>query len=104
MAATDDLDTREIQVTNALSLLRSADPSTLARSRVVASNTSTNGANTKRRGKAKAKANTSILKTVAVDTRLREFKNEPFRKSGGKLFVTLVEKNCLQRPVSLKVT
>ena len=86
MAATDDLDTREILVTNAFSLLRSADPSTLARNRVVASNTSTNGANTKRRGKAKAKANTSILKTVTVDTRLREFKNEPFRKSGGKLF------------------
>ena len=67
-------------------MLRSADPSTLARSRVVASNTSTNGANTKRRGKAKAKGNTPILKTVTVDTRLREFKNEPFRKSGGKLF------------------
>jgi len=84
MAATDDLDTREKLVTNALSLLRSGDPSTW--SRIVASNTSTNGANRKRRGKAKAKGKTSILKTVMVDTRLQEFKNEPFRKSGGKLF------------------
>lgn len=71
-------------VTNALSQLGRTQASNFARGRVVASN---KGKNKTKRGPGKTiqKKSTS-RKYVSVDARIREFKEEPFRKSNGKLF------------------
>ena len=71
-------------IKNALSQLRSPKPSDLARTRVVSSN------NTKQNGRARGPGNapkkSGKMKSTYVETRIREFKEEPFRNSGNKLF------------------
>ena len=71
-------------IKNALSQLRSRKPSDLARTRVVSSN------NTKQNGRARGPGNapkkSGKMKSTYVETRIREFKEEPFRNSGNKLF------------------
>ena len=71
-------------VTNALSQLKRAQASDFAKSRVVASN---KGKNKTQRGPGKTSQKKSTSLTyVPVDARIREFKEEPFHKSNGKLF------------------
>ena len=71
-------------IKNALSQLRSPKPSDLARTRVVSLN------NTKQNGRARGPGNapkkSGKMKSTYVETRIREFKEEPFRNSGNKLF------------------
>ena len=71
-------------IKNALSQLRSPKPSDLARTRVVSSN------NTKQNGRARGPRNapkkSGKMKSTYVETRIREFKEEPFRNSSNKLF------------------
>ena len=68
---------------DALSQLRSPKASDLARSRVVSSNKKKGDSG---RGPGKVSKKSTTLKTNFVDTRIREFKDEPFRKSNNKLF------------------
>ena len=68
---------------DALSQLRSPKASDLARSRVVSSNEKKGDSG---RGPGKVSKKSTTLKTNFVDTRIREFKDEPFRKSNNKLF------------------
>ena len=70
-------------VKNALTGLRFPKASDLARSRVVSSNKKQHDSG---RGPGKAKKSSSQLKSSFVETRIREFKDEPFRKSNNKLF------------------
>lgn len=71
-------------VTNALSQLRRAQESDFVRRRVVASH---KGNNKTQRGPGKTSQKKSTsLKYVSVNAIIREFKEEPFRKSNGKLF------------------
>ena len=67
---------------DALSQLRTPKASDLARSRVVSSNKKKGDSG---RGPGKVSKYSTKLKTNFVDTRMREFKDEPFRKSNNKL-------------------
>ena len=71
-------------VTNALSQLGRAKASDFVRRRVVASH---KGKNKTQRGPGKTSQKKSTsLKYISVNAIIREFKEQPFRKSNGKLF------------------
>ena len=85
------------QVINALSLLQSPTPSALARSRIVVSNETKKK---QQRGPGKASVKTStLLKNVSVETRIREYKDEPFCKSNNRLFC-----NACQEVLAVKAS
>ena len=84
-------------MTNALSQLRRPQVSDFARSRVVASN---KGVNKTQRGPEKtSQKKFTSLKYISTDARIREFKDEPFRKSNGELFC-----GACKEDVSVKVS
>ena len=83
-------------MTNALGQLRRAQASDFARRRIVASH---KGKNKTQRGPGKTSQKKSTsLKYVSVNARIREFKEEPFRKANGKLFC-----EACREEVSVKV-
>lgn len=84
---------------DALSQLRSPKASDLARSRVVSSNKKKGDSG---HGPGKVSKKSITLKTNFVDTRLREFKDEPFRKSNNKLFCEACREEHLERASIIK--
>ena len=85
----------ETAVRNALSQLRSPQASDLARSRVFATNKT-------RRGPGKSGKKSTVLKTCHVDTRIEEFKDEPFRKSNNKLFCEVCREEVSEKSSIIK--
>ena len=84
---------------DALSQLRSPKASDLARSRVVSSNKKKGDSG---HGPGKVRKKSTTLKTNFVDTRMREFKDEPFRKPNNKLFCEACREEHLERASIIK--
>ena len=84
---------------DALSQLRSPKASDLARSRVVSSNKKKGDSG---RGPGKVSKKSTTLKTNFVGTRIREFKDEPFKKSNNKLFCEACREELLEKASIIK--
>ena len=84
---------------DALSQLRSPKASDLARSRVVSSNKKKGDSG---HGPGKVRKKSTTLKTNFVDTRMREFKDEPFRKSNNKLLCEVCREGLSEKASIIK--